>query len=157
MLRGIALGCLLLAPLPALAEDWDFDRAVRGVERDLGGRRLKIPLFGLISAIAYPVYRPMGVKNFKMVIFEDLERRREAAPAPRLELGPGWRPVVRVVERHGDTVNIYARDEGTWVRMILLTVDHDDAVLMQFKIRPSGLLTFVSKHARGERHGRGDR
>jgi hypothetical protein len=31
---------------------------------------------------------------------------------------------------------------------MMLTLDSHDAVLMQFKMRPSGLLTFIAKTAR---------
>jgi hypothetical protein len=148
-MRALALSCLLLAPLPAVASDFDFDDAVRDLERHLNTPRLRIPLFGLVTAVAWPVYRPMGVKDFKLAIFEDVRERVSEEPPLLKRLGPGWRAVVRVKERHGDVTCIYARDEGNWVRMLLLTLDGSDAVLMQFKLRPSGLLTYVAKTARG--------
>ena len=148
-MRTLAAICLLLAPLPVLAKDFHFRDAVEDMERDLGARRLRIPLWGLIKIAAFPVYRPMGVKDFDMAIFEDARWRGEE-PALFRRLGAGWRPMLRVKERNGEYVVIYARDEGSWVRMLMLTVGGDDAVMAQFKMRPSGLMVFLSqKAARG--------
>jgi hypothetical protein len=148
-MRALALGCLLLTPLAASAKDWDFRDAVEDLERHLGARRLRIPLWGVMKFIGYPVYRPLGVKDFDMAIFEDVPERLEEEPSLLRRLGPGWRPVLRVRERHGDHVYLYARDEGSWIRMVMLTVDRNDAVLMHFKMRPSGFLVYVAKTARG--------
>jgi hypothetical protein len=147
-MRSLVLGCLLLTPIAVSAADWDFRDAIDGLERDLGTHRLRIPLWGLVKAAAWPVYRPMGVKNFDMAIFEDVSRPMDEEPRVFRRLGPGWRPVLRVRERRGDQVYLYARDEGSWIRMMMLTLDSNDAVLMQFKMRPSGLLTFIAKTAR---------
>lgn len=147
-MRALALGCLLLAPLAVSAGDREFRDAIDDLERDLGTQRLRIPLWGLMKAVAWPVYRPLGVKNFDMAIFEDISARTDEEPRMFRRLGPGWRPVLRVRERGGDRVYLYARDEGSWVRMVMLTLDNSDAVLMQFRMRPSGLLTFIAKTAR---------
>ena len=152
-MRTLALSLLLLAPLPAAAAEFDFDDLVEDVERHLDAHRVKIPLWGLIRVATWPAYRPFGVSSFNLAVFEDVRRSRGGEPESLRRLGPSWRPVLRIRERHGDQVYMYARDEGSWVRMIVLTVDHDDAVLVQFKLRPSALLLYVSKAARGDHHG----
>jgi hypothetical protein len=149
-MRALALSCLLLAPLGAPAADWSFRRAVADIEEEAGTRRVRIPMWGVMKFVAYPAYRPMGVKDFDMVIFEDAHRLRRVQQRFFSRLGSDWRPMLRVHKRGGDSVTIYARDEGSWVRMLMLTAGDSDAVLMQFKIRPSRLMVFLSHTAARE-------
>jgi hypothetical protein len=136
-----------LAPLPSLAKDFDFKQAVEDMEDHLGSQRVRIPMWGLMRFVGYPIYRPMGVKDFDMAIFDNARRLRGEHPRVFERLGAGWRPMLRVKHRDRDSVYIYARDEGSWVRMLMLTADGGDAVLMQFKMRPSRLMLFLSQHA----------
>jgi len=140
------LATMLLVPA-ALAGDSgrDFDALVGRLESTLQVRRIKVPLMGLVG-FAAGIARPAGVKGFKFAVFErvDLER---IPPLLALDLGAGWRPVVRVRNRHTHTA-IYARDEGSWTRLSVLTLDGGDAALVQFELRPTRLLTYVTERAR---------
>jgi hypothetical protein len=147
-IRLLALAGLLLTPVCLAGADLEFMDAVEELERRLDTPRVRIPLFGLVKAVAYPVYRPLGVKNFDMAIFDGVRRPLPADADPFRKLGPGWRPILRVRDRRGDSVTIYGRDENDWVRMMMLVLDRKDAVMMHFKMRPSALMIYLSKVAR---------
>ena len=110
-MRTLVLSLLLVAPVPALAKDFDFQDVVEDVEHHLGARRLRIPLWGLIRAAAWPAYRPFGVTSFNMAVLEYVQWRGSEEPPALRNLGPGWRPVLRIRERHGDQVYSYAAEK----------------------------------------------
>ncbi len=142
---------LLVAALliiPAHARDWDFDDAVEELESRLHTRRLQVPFFGAAMWFSGAVARPLGAKDFRMAIFEDVRQHPTREFTDLKRLGPSWRPMLRVSKRGSEYVTIYARDDGDWSHLILLTIDHKDAVLMQFKLRPSALLRLIAEKAR---------
>jgi hypothetical protein len=150
-MRLVAFAGLLLTPALVTGADLEFKEAVEELERRLDTPRVRIPLFGLVKVVAYPAYRPLGAKNFDMAIFDGVRRPLPLDADPLGTLGAGWRPILRVRQRHGESVAIYGRDESDWVRMMMLVLDRNDAVMMHFKMRPSALMIFLSKVARHER------
>jgi hypothetical protein len=141
---------LLLTPVSlALASDWDFNDTVAAFERHYGVKRVKIPMFHLAHFAGSLAVRPFGVKDFHVAIFENVEKKG-LGPFDFAKSQPGWRPIIRVTERHGDTVSIFARDEDNWLRMFVVTLeDGGDAVLLEFKLRPTRLMEFVA-HVRSD-------
>jgi hypothetical protein len=139
---------LLTLAAAAPAADWDFDDTVAAFERHYRIHRVKIPMFGLAQFAGSMAVRPFGVKDFQMAIFENVDTRGYA----RFEFAksqPGWRSIIRVTERGGDTVSIFARDEDNWLRMFVVTLENGgDAVLLEFKLRPTRLMEFVAARAR---------
>jgi len=130
------------------AGDSDFDRTVADLEDHLGKRRLRIPFLGVATFLAGAA-RPVGVHAFKLAVIEDVDGRDARGFEPRLR--DGWRPVIRVKENRGRSMTtIYGRDEGNWVRMLMMTVNHDDAVVMQFRVRYSRFLQLIADKARGD-------
>jgi hypothetical protein len=60
--------------------------------------------------------------------------------------GTAWKPIVRVRSRNGESTNIYAQTEGKDLRMLIASLDHEDATFVQVKIRPEALIKFVDDH-----------
>lgn len=145
-MRAPAIALLLLASAsPAPARDWDFNSLADEMEMRLNARRVHIPMMWLVR-FAANVARPVGVKDFQLAIWQRVDLARfEQTGLDRLHAG--WRPVVRVRSRRENTV-IYARDEGSWTRMLVMAVNGREATMVHFQFRPTRLLTFVAERAR---------
>ena len=138
---------LLSAPaLPAAQEDDDgfhFDRLVADLERHYGKRRLRIPLMGVASFLSGAA-RPLGASGLKLAIIENVEAGQAFSP----RMPHGWRPLVRVSRDGREETAIFGHDEGKSVKMLMLTQEGDQAVVMQFTMHPGKLLEFLAAKAR---------
>lgn len=142
---------LLLVTPAATAGDPDFKAIVRGVESNLGIRRMHIPVFGL-AMFFVKAARPAGVRQLDMAVFEDL-----SCPAPdaaRFEtimkqaVGDRWNPIIRVRERRGrELTYIYARPDGRNWKLIVATFEPSEAVLIHLKLNPEALLDSLDEPA----------
>ena len=141
--------CLLAAALasgPSLpaasGEDFDFDRLVSSVERHYGKRRLHIPFMGVASFLSGAA-RPLGASGVKLAVIEDVDRAEAFAPT----LPHSWRPVIRIVKEGREETAIFGRDEGKSIKLLLLTQDGGQAVVMQCRMHPSKFLEFLASRA----------
>jgi len=148
MLAKLTLCALLLAApaFPADGEAFNFDRVVSEAEKHFGQRRMRIPFLGLATFLTGAA-RPLGASGFDLAIFEDVGRVRSFTP----KLGAGWRPVIRLREHDREETVIWGRDEGSWIHMLLVNQDGGDAVVMQFRLRPTRFLEYIAQKAR-EQH-----
>ena len=144
-----ALTALLLlfafaSPVKARADD--FDAVVRNVRAACGGRKVRIPFLGL-AGFATRLVRPAGVKSFKLATFEDLNRAGDVAglgAAIGQTLGPEWRPLVRVRAAHGsEQTHVYVRDAGDDLKLMIVTLDADQATVIRAKVSPQALAKFA--------------
>ncbi|MEZ5402235.1 MAG: hypothetical protein R2729_21355 [Bryobacteraceae bacterium] len=147
-MRPQLLTCALLMPLTLAASDWDFDDAVGEFERHYQTRRVSIPFVGLADFAASLVGAPFGVRDLKVAMFEHVNTDGREPFADRVPAG--WRPIVRVRERNGESVAIFGRDEESWIRMLVMTVERSggDATMVQFRLRPTEFMRFVASKAR---------
>ena len=147
MRSKILLAIALCAAVPALGADgWfddrPFDRMIRRVEHHFGARRARIPFLGLATFFS-GVVRPVGAKGLKLAIFENVDTAARGEFVPGID--SSWRPLLRVhSNRRADDVYMYARPEGSWTRLLLLTVDRRDAVLMEMSFKPDRLGEFLA-------------
>lgn len=140
----LLLTFVLCAPAPARADD--FDAVVRNVRAACGGRKVRIPFLGL-AGFATKLVRPAGVKSFKLAIFEDLTRTGDASglgAAIGQSLGPEWRPLVRVRSGRGaEQTHVYVRDAGHDLKLIVVTLDGEQATVIRAKVNPEALARFA--------------
>ncbi len=77
-----------------------------------------------------------GVAEVRMALYEVEEGARPPLAALAAELlGPGWKPCLRVRSRGEETVML-ARREGDRVRLVLVSRDEEDLVLLAATVRP---------------------
>lgn len=153
----VALATLMLA-LPMTLPAGEFEWMTREFARESGARQLHIPLFGL-ARFAVAVVRPAGTSELKLAVFEhpnaDLDHLAHFADNT---LGPNWKPIVRVHEKTGETSNIYVQPDGKYLRLLIASLEKDEVVFVQVRIRPESLIKFVDEHKRndalGEQSGR---
>lgn len=148
-MRKPILFLTLIATTSAAAADREFEAAVRHVESNFEGNRVWIPFLGVANFVC-SIARPAGVKHFRLAVFENLRTLSDDLP-DFSGFGPDWRPLVRVRNRrNGESTAIYAKEEGNWTKVVLLTTERRDATVISMTMRPSQLIAFV-ENVRGLR------
>jgi hypothetical protein len=145
----LAICGLFLAPPRAKADD--FGRIVNVIETEYHVHRNYRFLMS-IAGMAVKCSRIGGVKVFKAALFENqhldaaeldsrLDKTVERATAS------GWRPLVKSASRHsGEHEYIYAKTMGANLELLLVSVEPDEAVVLQVKINPAKLSQFINEH-----------
>jgi len=138
------LAALLL--LPATLPASEFDWLVREFSRESGLTETRIPFFGL-ARFAVAVAHPEGTSELKLAIFEhaNLESTRFSQLTDEM-VGGSWKPVIRVRSRNGESTNIYLQEERQNLRVLITSLDHEDATFVQVRIKPESLMKFVDEH-----------
>jgi hypothetical protein len=140
----LTLAVIVYAPAPARADD--FGDVVKHVRAACGGKRVRIPFLGL-AGFATKLVRPAGVKSFKLAVFEEVTRGGDVSglgDAVGRSLGPGWRPLVRVrVGRGAEQTHVYVRESGDNLKLMIVTLDGDQATVIRAKVNPEALARFA--------------
>lgn len=144
VLAALLIVSVLSSPLAVRADD--FDSVVKNVRAACGGKKIRIPFLGLAS-FATKLVRPAGVKSFKLAVFEDLTRAGDVSglgAAIGQSLGPEWRPLVRIRSGRGaEQTHVYVRDAGDNLKLMIVTVDGDQATVIRAKVNPEALARFA--------------
>ena len=111
-------------------------------------KKVKIP-FMWLARFAVKVVRPAGVKSFSVTLYEDLKFSKETLDvemqkAMRNSLGAEWIPIIRVRSRQGQQVYMYMREDGKNVRMMLVTIENNEAAVIRAKFNPEKLADFIN-------------
>jgi hypothetical protein len=138
----------------ALAENLradDFGRIVRHIEVEYHAHR-NYRFWMSFAGVAVKCTHMGGVKAFKMAIFED-QHLSGAEMDNRLDElvdragSSGWQPLVKTFSRRsGEHTYIYAKADGNNMKLLLVSVEPNEAVVMQVKIDPKKLSDFVNEH-----------
>jgi hypothetical protein len=145
MRRLIALATVLLSA-PLLLPASEFDWMVREFARQSGVQQLHIPFFGLARFVV-AVGHPAGASELKLAVFEHPNvRADDFSRIADATVGSAWQPIIRVRSHKGDSSNIYAQQDGKHLKLLIATLDNDDAVFVQIRIRPEELIRFVDQH-----------
>lgn len=154
MRSGKILSLMFLAAMvftfaahPAKAGDREYDRVVRHLKTKYQAKKVKIP-FMWIARFAVRVVRPAGVKSFNVTLFEKLSFSRatldeEMQAAMRDSLSADWTPVFRVRSREGQQAYMYLREAGGDVKLILVTIEKEQAAVIRAKFSPEKLAEFM--------------
>jgi hypothetical protein len=141
-----ALSLVALFCSSASARGDDFDAVVRNVRAACGGKKVHIPFLGLAN-FASKFARPAGVKSFKLAVFEGLTMSGDVSglgAAVGRSLGPEWRPLLRVRGGHGaEQTYVYAREAGDDLRLMIVSVEGDQATVVRAKVSPEALARFA--------------
>ncbi len=140
------LAVLTLSCLPVTVVASDFDWLVREFSRESGARQVHVPFFGLARFVV-ALGHPAGARDMRLAIFErgDLESMRFSALTDST-VGHSWKPMIRVRERNGESTNIYVREEGKNLSVLITSLDGDDATFVQVRLEPRALIRFVDEH-----------
>ena len=144
---------LCLAPPAAKADD--FGKIVNVIEAEYHVHRNYRFLMSL-AGVAVKCSRVGGVKAVKVALFDNQHLDAAELDARLDEMverasASGWRPLVKSVSRHSrEHEYIYARTRGTDLDVLVVSVEPDEAVVVQVKINPAKLSKFINEHTREE-------
>jgi hypothetical protein len=143
-ISAVALVFLASSPLAASEFDW----MVRQISRETGAKPVHIPFFGLARFVVR-VGHPAGASDVHLAVFEGTH----IAPVHFNQLldttaGSAWNPIVRVRSRNGESTNIYARQEGKHVRLLICTSERNETTLVEVRVQPDKLMEVVEEHRR---------
>lgn len=100
-----------------------------------------------------------GVKSFKGAIFENQPFVHAASDTRfnevmREAMNSGWQPMVQEWDRRsGERTYVYAQDLGKDLKVLVVSVESNDAVVIQVKVNPDKLQDFIREASVG-RHDR---
>lgn len=139
-------GLLSMSPTTARAGDRHFDAIVQRIQSHYQKRPMRF--MGLASFVANRA-RPEGVRNIQLAIFEDLDSSRHPAD-PDFDtfmqeiVAPDFHPFVRVRSRRdGEQTFVYARELGQDFELLVVTLERDEACVVQMRVNPEQMSKWV--------------
>jgi hypothetical protein len=67
----------------------------------------------------------------------------------------GWQPLVQTWDRHtGERTYIYAQDLGKDMKVLVVSLESNEAVVLQVKVDPKRLNDFIEETSAGHRRNR---
>ncbi len=149
----------LTASSPALAADHEFQDIVKAISDQFDTKPIHIPMLGLAKAVV-ALAHPAGTKQLNIAIFQNLDERRgsgrDLLESVRLAVGREWRPFVQIRSERDQNMLVYMVGKGNDVRLLITTVQHDQAVVLEVKVSPEQIqkwLTSPRDAAKGFGHG----
>ena len=135
------------AAMPARAYDKGYDAVVRHLKTKYKAKKVNIP-FMFLARAAVKMARPAGVKSFNLTIFENLSFSpatldAEMQAAMRNSLSADWNSIIRVRSRNGQQVYMYMREAGSDLKIMLVTIDKENATVIRATFSPDKLAKFI--------------
>jgi len=143
-LARVLLLAAALAPA-TFAADREFRDVVEALSDAFRSRPMKIPLMGLVNAVAF-VARPAGTRHIDIAVFEDLDTRgtngRDISATIRNAVGGPWKPFLqirRTNDGRDENVLVYMRQQGRDWKLLLASVERRQATVVQLALNPEAL------------------
>ena len=150
----------LTATQPVWAAD-DFGRIVHHIEAQYHVHRQHRLAMGFAGFVV-KFWHFAGVKSLKGAIFEDQQFLNAGADRKfdeivRAAMDSGWQPMVQSWDRHsGERTYIYAQEvlskKGRDMKVLIVNLEPDEAVVLQVKVNPEKLNDFVREASAGRNH-----
>jgi hypothetical protein len=151
---AVALG---LNCVPGTAQADDFGRIVHRIEAGYHVHRNHRFLMGF-AGLVVRFWHVAGVKSLKAAVFENQHLDSNVAD-PKLDeivlaaARSGWQPVVKSFSRRsGQCAYIYMQSAGKDVKMLVVSIEPDEAAVVQLKFNAEKLAQFLD-HEVGGYHG----
>jgi hypothetical protein len=110
----------------------------------------KVNLFVMWAARAVvSIAHPAGVKSFSLTVFDHLKFSTETVDsemqaAMRDSFGPEWSSIFHVRSHTGEQAYMYMRDAGDDVKVVLVTIDKENAAVIRATFSPDKLAEFIN-------------
>jgi hypothetical protein len=134
--------------IPCFAGDREFNSVVSTVEAQYGVHKMHVPLLGFATFCLKMAGTP-GTSDMKIAVFQHMPRPRgssdlEFEQRVTSSLGPEWQRFVRVrtQENNGFTI-IYTNAGEKDIKMMIVTLQPDDATVVQVKLKSSDLKRWI--------------
>lgn len=132
----------------ANAKGKEYEAIVKHLKTKYKAKKVRIP-FMWLARFAVGVVRPAGVKSFSVTLFQDLKFSRETLTeemkgAMRRSLSADWSPIFHVRSREGQQAYMYMRETGNSVKIVLVTIDKQQAAVIRATFNPEKLAEFIN-------------
>lgn len=146
LIVALALG---LANARVEASDKSFSSIVKHIESHYNAKRQGT--FGMINFARFlvKVIRPAGVKNFKVVMFKQLDFSRFPGEVGFHQyisdnVHPSWTPMAKISQRGSKQwVYVYFQQEDEHAKFLVVAMQQKQAFVVQFKFDPEKLARFM--------------
>lgn len=151
---ALAAATLFASSQQAQAKD-DFGQIVKHIEVTYHVHRQHRWVMG-IAGFVVKVSHIGGVKSFKGAIFENQPFVHAASDTRfnevmREAMNSGWQPMVQSWDRHsGERTYVYAQDLGKDLKVLVVSLESDEAVVIQVKVDPNKLNEFIREASVGK-------
>lgn len=134
----------------------EFKAVVNHFKNKYHAKQMRIPfVFGLVG-LGARFYTKGAIKGLKIAIFPDQDlshaiqdRSFDATLANSFDTN--WSPMIRMYSKKDPQRTIlYAKEDGKDMKVVLASMESDNAVVVSFKINPGALARFIEKHQDGE-------
>jgi hypothetical protein len=131
----------------ANAKGNEYDAVCDHLESKYKAKKVKIPFMWLARAVV-GVVRPAGVKSFKITQFRNLQFSRESLDKEMQAVmtnafSDDWSPILRVRSRNGEQVYMNMRETGNSVKILLVSIEKDEATVIRARFNPDKLVAFM--------------
>jgi hypothetical protein len=139
----------LLGSTAVQADDKSFSSVVKHIKSNYGAKQQGFYGAMMFARFVVKVVRPAGVKNFKVVLLKDLnlsERpdRTEFHEATRRLISNEWQPLVQYnSSRANQYTHVYVQHGKSDVKLLVVTLQRNEAVVAQTKFSPEKLIKFI--------------
>lgn len=148
----ITVSLISLAPVVALGGDESFSSVIKHLKKNYNAKQQGFFGAMMIARFAVKVIKPAGVKNFKMVYLKDLDYSHADSPERgrfhafiRDAIDPKWAPLVEYSSpREQQWSYVYVTREKEDVKLLVVTLQKQNAVVLQTKFSPAKLVEFMN-------------
>jgi hypothetical protein len=149
---SITVALVTLAPGAALAGDESFSSVVKHIKSNYHAKQQGFFGAMMLARFAVKVIKPAGVKNFKLAFLKDLDYSRSPGPQSaqfhsfiRSKIDERWTPLVQYSSpREKQWTYVYVTQEKEQVKLLVVTLARQDAVVLQTKFSPEKLAEFMN-------------
>jgi hypothetical protein len=128
--------------------DREFNALVRTIETQYGVRHMRIPLLGFATFCLRVAGTPAAA-GLKIAVFDDLRNAKRVSAdsfqqSVEAAIGSRWHPLVRARSREdGQVTMIYTNPDPKELRMLIVSLDGDDATIVQTKLKSSQVWKWI--------------
>lgn len=131
----------------ANAKGNEYDAVCNHLKKQYKAEKVKIPFMWLARAVV-GVVRPAGVKSFKVTQFRNLKFSRDSLDKEMQAVmtnafSDEWSPILRVRSRDGEQVYMNMRESGNNVKVLVVTIAENEAIVIRAKFNPDKLVAFM--------------
>jgi hypothetical protein len=143
---------LTLSASVASADDKSYSQIIKHIKSNYRAKQQGFFGMMMMARFAVKLIKPAGVKNFKVTMLRELDYSSGPRPESkdfhaflRSKIEPEWTPLVTYsAPREQQWTYVYALQEKEDIKLLVVTVQKQDAVVLQTKFSPAKLVEFMN-------------
>src|SRR5215813_9802638 len=113
----------------------EYEAIVQHLKTKYQAKKVNLFVMWMARAVV-SVAKPAGVKSFSLTVFQNLKFSRDSVDSEMQEMmrssyGPEWSEIFHVRSRTGQQAYLYMRDAGENVKVVLVTIDTENAAVIR--------------------------